>query len=172
MQLSELLVPGFTQMLAALAAQLQKADEHSRATGSRFEALLEHRLASDMFPLEAQIRFTCLQAGEAVHRPLGLTPPPVAEIATLREAIDRIEQARSWLAEVDHRQLDAAGENPVVLAMANGIAFDLPGRAYVRDWAVPQFHFHLVTAYAIMRRAGVPLGKADYVPHMMAYLRT
>jgi hypothetical protein len=49
--------------------------------------------------------------------------------------------------------------------------FDMTGEQYVRDWALPQAAFHQMIAYAILRQAGVPLGKVDYVPHMFAYLR-
>ena len=51
------------------------------------------------------------------------------------------------------------------------MTFDLTAEGYVRDWALPQFYFHLMTAYAILRANGVPLGKIDYVPYMMRYLR-
>jgi uncharacterized protein len=47
----------------------------------------------------------------------------------------------------------------------------LNGEQFVRDWAIPQFYFHAMSAYAIIRHAGVNIGKADYVPHMFAYLR-
>ena len=43
---------------------------------------------------------------------------------------------------------------------------------YLRDWATPQFYFHLMTTYSLLRMAGVEVGKADYVPHMMKYLKT
>lgn len=171
MRISELLVPGFAQMLGNLSGQLDKADEHVRSRDSSFEALLQVRLADDMMPLEAQIRFSCLQAGEAAHRLQGMMPPEVAGISSLADAKARIEQAQQWLAKADPEQIDAAPDSPLVLSLPNGISFDLTRGTYVRDWAVPQFHFHLITAYAIMRHAGVPLGKPDYVAHMLAYLR-
>jgi hypothetical protein len=52
-----------------------------------------------------------------------------------------------------------------------GMVFDMTGATYVRDWALPQVSFHVDMAYALLRSAGVPLGKKDYVPHMFAYLR-
>lgn len=50
--------------------------------------------------------------------------------------------------------------------------FDMTGEQYARDWALPQFYFHIVIAYAILRNQGIQIGKADYVPHMFAYLRS
>ena len=52
-----------------------------------------------------------------------------------------------------------------------GLAFDLNGELYARDWAIAQFYFHVMTAYAILRSQGIQIGKADYVAHMFAYLR-
>lgn len=46
---------------------------------------------------------------------------------------------------------------------------NMTSEQYVRDWAMPQFYFHVVTAYSILRNAGVDLGKADYVAHMFAF---
>jgi len=51
------------------------------------------------------------------------------------------------------------------------MTFDLDGFQYLRDWALPQFYFHLVTAYDILRHRGVALGKPNYVRHMFGYLR-
>ena len=52
-----------------------------------------------------------------------------------------------------------------------GMIFDFSAEQYVRDWALPQFYFHVMTAYAILRAQGVALGKADYVTHMFGYVR-
>ena len=60
---------------------------------------------------------------------------------------------------------------PIAHALPQGMVFDLTAEQYVRDWALPQFYFHVMTAYAILRAQGVELGKADYVGHMFAHLR-
>lgn len=65
--------------------------------------------------------------------------------------------------------LDAA--TPIAHALPQGMVFDLIAEQYARDWAIPQFYFHLMPAYAILRAQGVELGKTDYVAHMFAYLR-
>ena len=57
------------------------------------------------------------------------------------------------------------------LALPIGLTFDLTGTQYARDWALAQFYFHVMTAYAILRHHGVSLGKADNVAHMFGYLR-
>ena len=62
-------------------------------------------------------------------------------------------------------------QRKIAIELPNGMAFDMTGSEYAVNWATPQFYFHLVTAYNILRHNGVPLGKVDYVQHMFAYLR-
>lgn len=177
-----LLHPTYADMLAALAAWLDKAE---REVGpEQADELMNARLAPDMFPLATQVRFACVQALEGVHRLARQDFPPLAEVlldegraaaedpGTISAARARISQTREavtaagaqWAAEADPQ---AAIEH----ALPMGIVFDLTVEQYVRDWALPQFYFHLMAAYAILRAAGVPLGKADYVQHMFAYVR-
>ena len=59
----------------------------------------------------------------------------------------------------------------MVLDLPNGMTFDLTREQFARDWALGQFTFHVIAAYAILRKQGVAIGKADYVPHMFGYLR-
>ncbi|WP_409335665.1 DUF1993 family protein [Janthinobacterium sp. K2Li3] len=67
--------------------------------------------------------------------------------------------------------MDDGAERQVSITLADGLVFDMTGQEYAVNWATPQFYFHLVTAYNILRHNGVPLGKAEYVQHMFAYLR-
>ncbi len=80
-------------------------------------------------------------------------------------------EATAFLATVAQGELDPAAGKSLAHELPNGMVFDMTGEAYVRDWALPQVAFHQMIAYAILRQAGVPLGKVDYVPHMFAYLR-
>lgn len=82
-----------------------------------------------------------------------------------------VADALSFLGGVGPGALDGAADRLVARELAGGMAFELAGAQYVRDWALPQFYFHLVTAYAILRNHGVELGKADYVPHMFDHMR-
>jgi hypothetical protein len=66
---------------------------------------------------------------------------------------------------------DDAADRAIAHDLPMGMIFDMTGETYVRDWALPQVTFHVLMAYALLRHAGVPLGKTDYVPHMFAYLR-
>lgn len=181
MSLTDLLVPTCAQMLRALSGWLDKAQRQLPAAEA--QALLAQRLAPDMFPLAAQIRFVCLQAQEPAFRLRGEPlPEALAQLAregreagaqpgSLADAQARIGEALQALAALAPDALDAGTRRTVTIELANGMIFDLTGEHYARDWALPQFYFHLAMAYAILRSRGIELGKADYVAHMFAYLR-
>jgi hypothetical protein len=136
-----------------------------------------------MFPLTTQLRFLCFQAQEPVFRLRGEdVPEAVLEIrqegrdggenpGTWSEARARVAETLSVLAAVRPGELDTAAGEPIAHALPNGMIFDMSREQYVRDWALPQVVFHQMIAYALLRQAGVPLGKVDYVPHMFGYLR-
>ncbi|WP_188237899.1 DUF1993 family protein [Sphingopyxis sp. LK2115] len=170
--LYELTVPAYVNGLKALSAQLDKALAWGADKGVGEQQLLVARLAPDMFPLAAQVRFTCMQAVQPATRLGGTGAPDFAEdVADFAGLQAQIADALAWLDTVDRTAIDSDPNRPVSFDLPNGMAFDMTALTYVRDWAQPQFYFHLVAAYAILRHMGVPLGKADYVGYMMAYLR-
>ena len=181
MSLTPLLVPTYTNMLQALSAWLDKAK--AQRGDEEAEALLSARLAPDMFPLSSQVRFACFQAQEATFLLRGQPVPealvrmaldgrtPDAQPESLTDAKARISDALSFLAGLGADALDDGADRPITLDFPDGMIFDMTGEQYARDWALPQFYFHIMTAYAILRSQGIDLGKADYVPHMGAYLR-
>lgn len=181
--LTEILVPSFVQMLRGLAAWLDKAVAHEEEAGRLPDELMALRLAPDMYPLSAQIRFVCFQAQEPVWRLTGRPlPEPLLAVreegwsandrpGSLAAARARIEEALASLQEIGPETLDDGADVGITLDLPNGIIFDMNGLQYARDWALPQFYFHLSTAYGILRNHGVDLGKADFVAHMFAYIR-
>lgn len=181
MTLTELIVPTYRQMLAGLSAWLAKAE--AQLPAEQAAALPAARLAPDMFPLATQVRFACVQAWEAVARLRGEDlPPAVAALlaegrearerpGTLAEARARIAEALALLDGLPSDALDADPDQPLAHVLPDGTTFDLTAGQYARDWTLPQFYFHVMIAYALLRQAGVELGKVDYVAHMFAYLR-
>lgn len=178
---TNLLVPTYQHMLQTLSGLLDKAQQQMP---DQAEALLAARLATDMFPLAAQVRFAVFQAQEAVFRLRGERVPEWLDAVaaegrnasdapgTIADAKARIDGALSYLADVPGDALDAGADLPVAIELPGGMTFDMTGDQYARDWALPQFYFHVVSAYAILRNHGVEIGKAEYVPHMFAYLRS
>ncbi|MDB5669379.1 MAG: hypothetical protein JWO25_338 [Alphaproteobacteria bacterium] len=181
MKLSEVLVPTYVQMLKALSAWLSKAEAQLPSDGA--QALLSACLAPGMFPLSTQIRFACAQAQEGVFRLQGQAFPSSIQIlldegrgaverpGSLAEAQGRIEESVAVVTAAASQGLDMDAETPIAHDLPTGMIFDLTAEQYARDWALPQFYFHVMIAYAILRSEGVELGKADYVAHMFAHLR-
>ncbi len=171
MSLYEMTVPCFTQMLRALQGFLKKGETRAQEVGFDPKNLLQSRLAPDMHNLASQVQFTCTQAQEAVLR-LSKHPLPKLETPSdMAQANALIEQTLQMLSLTDRARIDEAEQRPLAIELSNGMAFDMTGSEYALNWVIPQFYFHLTTAYSILRHNGVPLGKADYVPHMFAYLR-
>lgn len=183
MSVTDIFVPTAVQMLGALSAWLDKGASYAGKRGDKADNLLALRLAPDMYPLAGQVRFASFQAQEPVHRLRGeALPEHLEEVrregwnagespGTLVDARSRIDDALVLLRSVGADELDFAADRPIALELPNGIVFDMVGSSYLRDWALPQFYFHLITAYAILRNHGVALGKIDYVPQMFAYAR-
>ena len=183
MTLTQLLVPTFLNQLTALTGWLDKGEAHARAHNNNPDDLLAVRLAQDMFPLGTQLRFAAFLAQEAVHRLRGEEVPADTlairthgatrpdEPGTLDDCRAILADAIAFLKTIGADELDPAADKPLSHALPMGMVFDMTGFTYVRDWALPQVGFHVDMAYALLRSAGVPLGKADYVPHMFAYLR-
>ncbi|WP_217475624.1 DUF1993 domain-containing protein [Stutzerimonas stutzeri] len=181
MTLTTLLVPTYTQMLRALSSWLKKAQEQIPPADA--EKLLSARLAPDMFPLSTQVRFACVQAREALCRLRGeALPASVHELLeegrhageqpkSLADAQARIDETLKLLDALAPDALDAKAHEAIAHELPNGMIFDLTAEQYARDWTLPQFYFHIMTAYSILRREGINLGKADYVAHMFPYLR-
>lgn len=180
MTLTSLLVPTYRQMLEGFHGWLVKAENE---TPEKAEALLSARIAPDMFPLSTQVRFACLQVHEAVFRLKGEAFTEyfgelvhegrnAADLpGTMADAKARIQEAIALLDNLAPDALDGDESRPIAHEIPNGMIFDLTAAQYARDWALPQFYFHLMSAYAILRGHGVALGKADFIPHMFPYLR-
>lgn len=183
MNLTALLIAPLSNQLHAVSAWLDKAEAFAADRPGGPDALLTLRLAPDMFPLATQLRFLAFQAQEPVWRLRGEeVPEGLLQVrqegrdggerpGTWAEARARVAEASGFLTTVGPDELDSSADAPLAHDLPNNMVFDMSGEQYVRDWALPQVAFHQMIAYAILRQAGVPLGKADYVPHMFGYLR-
>lgn len=181
MKLLDVLVPTYVQVLGALSAWLDKAQ--AQKSGGEADALLTARLAPDMFPLSTQIRFACVQAQEGMFRLQGRAFPDTIEIllnegrnaaerpGSLADARARIDETVSVVQALAAKALDVDPNTPIAHSLPSGMIFDLTAEGYARDWALPQFYFHIVIAYAILRSEGIDLGKADYIAHMLPHVR-
>jgi len=153
----------FIHGLHNLSAILEKARIWAQENGTTESALLEAKLADDMFPLVRQVQVTCDMAKRGVARLADIDAPVMDDNEnTLEQLQTRITTTLQWLETVADAQLEGDDERPIkVKAREHELHFT--ARSFVFSFAVPNFYFHFTTAYDILRHAGVPLGKRDFL---------
>jgi hypothetical protein len=157
-------VPTFVRSLDAFLAILDKAEAHAAAAKFDPQVYLTLRLRPDMFPFPRQIQAFCDHAKIAPHRVAGLEPPRFEDNeATLDELRARIRRTLEVIGKIDPQAIDAGAEREVTVPIGGGRKATMSGATYLTHFAVPNFYFHLVTAYDILRYAGAPIGKRDYL---------
>jgi hypothetical protein len=162
----------FTGMLSSLSKILEKAAEYGVAEGWDAAKLPEARLAPDMFPLAKQVRIACDHAKNAMARLAGQEPPHFAdEEQTIGDLKDRIARCLAFVESVPPAAFEGAEDRRIVIPLFNDLVLDMKGDQLLRDWFLPHFYFHVVTAYDILRHVGVPLSKLDYMNHIGGSVR-
>lgn len=162
-ELHDLIVPPFARGFAAMAQFLEKGEAWASEQGAAPETLLTARLFPDMLPLTSQIQRASDTAKFAVARLSGITPPAMADTeASFADLQQRIAATVAVLHSVPRDQIDGReGVDVEVKTPSRTVHFK--GLAYVTNFALPNFYFHVTTAYAILRANGVPIGKLDYL---------
>jgi len=145
-------VPLFARGLEAVPAWLDKA----LAEGKDEAAILAARLAPDMRPFTAQIQMASDSAKNAVARLMAVEPPSMPDTeASLAELKDRCERTLAFVKGAAREAVEAGAARPVELRFPNGMGFRFPtGADYMTRFALPNFFFHLTTAYGLLRRPG------------------
>jgi hypothetical protein len=155
-------VPVFTAMLRNMRAWLDKA-----AGEGDEAALIEARLAPDMRPFPAQYQMASDSAKNAIARLAGIEAPAMADTeASFAELADRCDRTIAFIESVDPALLVGSEDREVVLRFPNGMGYRFTGKAYLTGFALPNFLFHATTAYAILRAAGINVGKPDFLQHL------
>ncbi len=135
-----------------------------------FTPVLEERLAPDMFPFGSQIAFAC-------NQPRGFSQWCAGQaVENLPREVNSLEQARAHIRDTRARVQaikagDAKLEEIKRVGLGPGRYCELPGLRYVNDYLMPNLYFHVTTAYAILRKLGVPLGKADFLTSLAPHVR-
>lgn len=159
-------VPLFIEMMGNMSRWLDKA-------AAQFDegVLLEARLAPDMHPLPRQIQMASDSAKGAGARMTAAEAPSMPDTeASLAELKQRCERTIAYLRTIDPQAFDAGADREIVITFPSGAGMRFDGATYLAGFAVPNFLFHVTTAYAILRAQGVGLGKQDYLAHLAPHM--
>lgn len=155
-------VPIFLSTLKDMRDWLDKAAQEKSEP-----ALMEARLAPDMRPFPAQYQMASDSAKNALARLTGTKAPSMPDteknFAELKQRCDRTIQYLEGFTAID---LIGSEDREVVLTFPNGMGYRFVGGHYLAGFALPNFFFHATTAYAILRNAGVSMGKPDFLKHL------
>jgi uncharacterized protein len=159
-------VPVFIAMLTNIKNWLGKAAEQKDEA-----ALIEARLAPDMFALARQVQIVSDTAKGAAARLSGTEGPVFADTETsFAELKDRCDKTIAFLQSVDAAALDAGGTREITITFPNGGGIRFDGLTFLNGYALPNFYFHASLVYAILRAEGVTLSKQDYLAHLAPFM--
>ena len=155
--------PVFDKMLNSLSGILGKAAKWAEARKIEPTVLLNARLAPDMFALARQVQVACDFAKGTCARLAGIEPPKFEDNeSSIPELQARIAKTRQFIATLKAAQIDGSEERDIKYK-AGPREFEFKGLAYLTGHALPNFYFHHVMTYAILRHNGLELSKQDYI---------
>ncbi len=156
-------IPVFEQTLGALDAIVDKASAYAAAHKIDPAVLLAARLRPDMLPFVRQTQIVCDNAKNMTARLAGAEPPKFEDNeASFDEIKARIKQTLDYIATVNAHDIEAGEDREIVFPLGPN-KMKMKGPDYVFHFALPNFYFHLTTAYDILRHNGVDLGKRDFL---------
>lgn len=158
-------VPAFRRQLKALAACLAKGAAHCEVRKIDPAVLLASRLSPDMYPLTRQVQIATDHAKGSLARLAGREVPSLPDTeASFAELDARIAKTLALVEACKAEELAGAESRQVVMLLGpQKMRFEFTGADYLNHFALPNFYFHVTTAYAILRHCGVELGKRDFI---------
>ncbi len=157
-------VPVLKQMLTALKSILARADAHVAAKSIEPEALLRVRLFPDMFPLIKQVQIAADFARGISARLAGVEVPVFEGREQSFADLDiLLDQTLAFIDGLAAAQFEGSEVKEVVLRPGTPKEKKLSGQAYLSNYGLPQFFFHVTTTYALLRHNGLDIGKRDYM---------
>lgn len=166
MSMSRATIPVFEVALNALSAVLDKAEAYAEAKRFDPAVLLNTRLFPDMFALTRQVQAACDQVKNGSARLAGIDPPRYEDNEkTIAELKARIARTIAFVKSLDGGKIDASADREITFPLGPKTGH-MKGADYLNYFALPNFHFHLATAYDILRHCGVEIGKRDFLGDM------
>ncbi len=156
-------VPIFLRLFSNLEQWFDKAEAHAAAKKFDPSVYLAARLAPDMLPFTKQVQIACDTAKFAVARLAGVDAPKFDDTeASLADLRERVRATAAFVKSVPASSLDGTEDNDVTIPRRDG-STTMKGEAYLKHFVLPNFFFHMTTAYALLRHNGVELGKMDFL---------
>ena len=157
-------VPVFKQLLTAMKTILATTSAEVAAKSMNADAFLQARLFPDMFPLVKQVQIACDFARGISARLAGVdVPAHDANEAGFADLDALIAKTLAFIDGLDAAKFDGSEGKEIVLRPGTPKEKKLSGQAYLSNYGLPQFFFHVTTTYAILRHNGVAIGKKDYM---------
>jgi hypothetical protein len=157
-------VEAYVPTLRALSKLLDKGAQHAAAKKFDTSVLASGRLAPDMFPLVKQVQIACDFAKNSSARLSAQEPPRFEDSEqTLDELKTRIAKTIDYLQGLRADGFKGSEDRDIKIPLPNNNSMEMKGLPYLNTWALPNFYFHVVTAYAILRHNGVDVGKRDFL---------
>ncbi|KAK0717417.1 hypothetical protein B0T26DRAFT_709867 [Lasiosphaeria miniovina] len=156
-------VPVFVKYLRGLSGLLEKGEKFANEKGMKHDEMLNFRLVPDMRGIPFQVQSCSNTAKFAAVRVGGLADVTLEDNeTTFAELQARIARTIEILESADPHSMDGMEDKEVIMETKMG-NFRFTGQRYVSEYAIPNFHFHLTSAYCILRHLGVPVGAFDYL---------
>ncbi|NES84440.1 MAG: DUF1993 domain-containing protein [Moorea sp. SIO2B7] len=149
--------------LSNLVHILEKGQAYAEAKNIEPEALINFRLYPDMFPLKKQVYFASYISTKGAAKLAGLEPPIIEDNQTsFVELIDMTNNSISYLKTFKPEQIDGR-ESKTIEVNFRGNTLTFEGLSYLMYVTIPDFYFHVITTYDILRHCGVEVGKTDFL---------
>ena len=156
-------IPPMIHMFENLTKIIDKAVAQAKSEDKDLATLLEARLAPDMHPFTRQIQIASDTAKGCAARLAGIEAPSMADTeTTFPELKARIAKTVDFLKSVKREQIDGSEDRTVTLKFPQG-EMKFSGRDFLSGFALPNFYFHVTTAYDLLRHKGIAIGKRDYL---------
>ena len=164
MSMSNASIPVFEIGLNALSAILYKAETYAAAKAIDPSVLLNARLFPDMFSFTRQVQSACDLAKNGGARLAGIDPPRYEDNEkTIAELKARIAKTLAFVKTLDAKKIDESADREITFPLGPNNRGQMKGVDYLNHFALPNFYFHLATAYDILRHWGVEIGKRDFL---------
>jgi len=163
LELYDVSIPVYLQGMRNLQAIMDKAETHAKEAGDNLSDYLGAKLADDMLPFTRQIQMVSDTAKGGAGRLAGVTPPAMPDEETTWDQLkERLAKTIAFVESIKPDQVHADPTRKIEMQFP-GRTMSFTARDFLFGFSLPNFFFHITTAYGMLRHKGVPLGKADYL---------